>query len=60
MPFVQISLIQGRTREKKEELIKKLTDVIVETLQASKDRVRIVPNEVPKKTSGAVVFPSLK
>jgi len=49
MPIVQISMIQGRTPEKKEELIKKVTDAIVETLQISKDRVRIVLNEVPKE-----------
>jgi len=49
MPIVQISMIQGRTPEKKEELIKKVTDAIVEALQISKDRVRIVLNEVPKE-----------
>jgi len=52
MPIVQISMIQGRTPEKKEELIKKVTDAIVETLQISKDRVRIVLNEVPKENIG--------
>jgi 4-oxalocrotonate tautomerase len=45
-------MIQGRTPEKKEELIKKVTDAIVETLQTSKDRVRIVLNEVPKENLG--------
>ena len=52
MPIVQISMIQGRTSEKKEELIKKVTDAIVETLQISKDRVRIILNEVPKENLG--------
>jgi 4-oxalocrotonate tautomerase len=52
MPIVQISMIAGRTSEKKEELIKKVTDAIVEVLQIPKDRVRIVINEVPKENLG--------
>ena len=52
MPIVQISMIQGRTREKKEELIKKVTDAIVEVLQISKDRVHIILNEIPKENIG--------
>jgi 4-oxalocrotonate tautomerase len=49
MPIVQISMAQGRTQDKKEELIKKVTDAIVETLQVPKDRVRIVLYELPKE-----------
>jgi 4-oxalocrotonate tautomerase len=52
MPYVQISLVQGRTPSKKEELIKKVTDAIVETLQISKDHVHIVLIEVPKDNIG--------
>jgi 4-oxalocrotonate tautomerase len=52
MPIVQISLIQGRTPEKKEQLIKKVTDAIVEVLQVPADRVRIILNEVPKENLG--------
>jgi 4-oxalocrotonate tautomerase len=52
MPIVQISMIQGRTKEKKEELIKKVTDAIVEALQIPHDRVRIILNEVPKENLG--------
>jgi 4-oxalocrotonate tautomerase len=49
MPIVQISLLPGRTPEKKEELIKNVTDAIADTLQIPKDRVHIVLNEVPKE-----------
>ena len=52
MPIVQISMIQGRTLEKKEQLIKKVTDAIVEMLQIPADRVRVVLNEVPKDNLG--------
>ena len=49
MPLVQISLIQGRTPEKKEELMKKVTNAIVDALQIPADRVRIFLNEVSKE-----------
>ncbi len=52
MPIVHITMIQGRTPKKKEELIQKVTEAIVETLQIPKDRVRVVLNEVPKENIG--------
>ena len=52
MPIVQISMIAGRTPEKKEELIKKVTEAIVDALQIPRDRVRIILNEVPKENIG--------
>jgi 4-oxalocrotonate tautomerase len=45
-------MIQGRTAEKKEELIKKVTDAIVDALRIPKDRVRIILNEVSKENLG--------
>jgi 4-oxalocrotonate tautomerase len=52
MPIVQISMIQGRTPEKKEQLIKKVTEAIIEVLKVPADRVRIILNEVPKENLG--------
>jgi len=52
MPIVQISLVQGRTPEKKEQLIKKVTDAIVEVLQIPADRVRIILHDIPKENLG--------
>ncbi len=52
MPIVQISLAAGRTPQKKEELIKNVTNAIADTLQISKERVHIVLNEVPKENIG--------
>ena len=60
MPIVQTHLIEGRTPEKKEELIKKVTDVIVETLQVPKDRVRIVILEGPRENLGYGAIPLSK
>jgi 4-oxalocrotonate tautomerase len=52
MPIVQISLVSGRTPEKKEQLIKKVTDAIVEVLQIPADRVRIIIHDIPKENLG--------
>jgi 4-oxalocrotonate tautomerase len=47
MPTVQISLLPGRTPEKKEHLIKKVTDAVSEALEIPKDRVHIILYEIP-------------
>jgi len=52
MPIVQIHMVAGRTPEKKEQLIKKVTDAIIDALQIPADRVRIILNEVPKENIG--------
>ena len=47
MPIVEITLIEGRTAEAKRRLIAKVTDVIVEAIDAPKDSVRIILPEIP-------------
>jgi len=60
MPIVQIHMFQGRTPEKKEALIKKVTDAVVDALQVSKDAVHIVLHEVPKENIGKGGIPLSK
>jgi 4-oxalocrotonate tautomerase len=45
-------MIAGRTSEKKEQLIKKVTDAIVEALQVPADRVHIILHDIPKENIG--------
>jgi len=52
MPIVQISMIQGRTPEKKEQLIKKVTEAIIEVLKVPADRVHVILNEFPRENLG--------
>ncbi len=52
MPIVQINMISGRTPEKKEQLIKKVTDAIAETLEIPRERVHIILHDVPKENIG--------
>jgi len=60
MPIVQISLLSGRTPEKKEELFKNVTNAIADTLQIPKERVHIVLHEVPKENIGGGGIPLSK
>jgi 4-oxalocrotonate tautomerase len=60
MPIVQIDMIAGRTPEKKEQLIKKVTDAIVEVLQIPADRVRVVIHDIPKENLGRGGIPLSK
>jgi len=52
MPLVQITMIQGRTPEMKGELIKKVTDAIIEAIRVPRDRVRVILYEVSKENIG--------
>ncbi len=45
-------MIAGRTPEKKERLIKKVTDAIVEALEISANRVHIILHDIPKENIG--------
>lgn len=48
LPFIQISMMEGRPEEKVNELIKDVTNTVSETLDAPKENVRVLVTEVPK------------
>ena len=52
MPIATINLIEGRTDEKKEILIEKVTLAIHEALDSPIDTIRIILNEMPKQHYG--------
>jgi len=60
MPTVHINMLSGRTAEKKEELIVKVTDAISDALQIPKDRVHILLHELPKENIGHAGVPLSK
>ncbi len=60
MPTVHINMLSGRTAEKKEELIVKVTNAIADALQISKDRVHILLHELPKENIGHAGVPLSK
>jgi len=46
MPIVQIHLIQGRDKDKKKQLVKKVTQAICESLDVESKNVRIILSEM--------------
>ena len=52
MPFAQIYLMEGRTDEQKRAVIEKVTQALVEAIDAPKDNVRVWIHEVPKANWG--------
>jgi len=48
VPFIQVNLVEGRTEEQRERLVKAITDAVVEILGVSRDVVWIYFNDMPK------------
>jgi 4-oxalocrotonate tautomerase len=46
MPFIQISLIEGRTKEEKAALIKEVSEAAMRTVNSTPDNTRVVIYEV--------------
>lgn len=47
MPFIEVTLVEGRTPDRLRALIAALTDAASETLEAPRESVRVVLREVP-------------
>lgn len=52
MPFAQIFMIEGRTEEQKKAVIEKVTQALMEAVNAPKQNVRVWIQEVPKENWG--------
>lgn len=46
MPFIQVTILEGRTVEQKHELMTRLTDACHEALGGDKQRIRVALYEV--------------
>jgi 4-oxalocrotonate tautomerase len=47
MPFVDITLVQGRTPEQLRQLVTALTDAVEHSVDAPRESIRVVVREVP-------------
>lgn len=47
MPIVEVTLIEGRSFEKKKKMVEAVTDAIVTSLGAPRESVRIIIREIP-------------
>ena len=52
MPVVRIDLWKGRDKEKKRELIEKVTSAVVDAIDCSTKAVHVIINEVEKDNWG--------
>jgi 4-oxalocrotonate tautomerase len=47
MPIIQIHMLEGRDVNKKRELAKKITQVVMETLGSPPEKVRVIMSDMP-------------
>lgn len=47
MPFIQITIAEGREPEKKEQLIYEVTETVSAVIGAPKENIRVLITEVP-------------
>ena len=47
MPLIDVTMIEGRSPEKKRALIKELTDAAERALEAPRASIRVIIREVP-------------
>jgi len=52
MPVIQVNILEGRSDDQKEMLIRELTDAASRVLDAAPDTVRIIITEMPKQNFG--------
>lgn len=48
MPIIEVTLMEGRSFEKKQEMIRAVTAAVVETIAAPRESIRVIIREVPK------------
>lgn len=60
MPLAQITIWEGRTPEKKEEIIQKVTETLCQTLNCRAEAVTVILQEVPKANWGFAGSPATK
>ena len=58
MPFAQIYMLEGRSEEQKRRVIEKVTQALVEAVDAPKENVRVWIHDVPKENWGIAGVPA--
>ncbi|HAU93665.1 MAG: 4-oxalocrotonate tautomerase [Pseudomonadota bacterium] len=52
MPIAHLEILEGRTAEQRAKLISEVTDAISRSIDAPKERVRVIITEIPKANWG--------
>lgn len=57
MPIITIHMLEGRSKKQKRNLIEKVTETVVETLDTPPEAVRIIINEMISEHYGVAGLP---
>jgi len=60
MPIIEITLVEGRSDEKKEALIKAVTDATEQSIGAPPESIRVLLREVPAQNFAVAGIPKSK
>jgi 4-oxalocrotonate tautomerase len=60
MPIAQLYILEGRTDEQKERLIREVSEAMARTLEAPLENVRVIITEMPKNHFGIAGEPASK
>ncbi|MEK5331316.1 MULTISPECIES: 2-hydroxymuconate tautomerase [unclassified Lysinibacillus] len=52
MPFIQVTFIEGRTSEQKEQLIEEISKTVSSVFDAPLETIRVCLNEIPSSHWG--------
>jgi 4-oxalocrotonate tautomerase len=52
MPIAQLYILEGRSDEQKENLIREVTEAMSRSIDAPRERVRVIITEMPKNHFG--------
>lgn len=52
MPFVHVEMIEGRTREQKEKLVKEVTEVVSRNTGAPTEHIHVIIQELKPENLG--------
>lgn len=52
MPFVHVELVEGRSQEQLENMMKDITEAVHKNTQAPKEHIHVIINEMKKGTYG--------
>ena len=60
MPIAQLYILQGRTDEQKERLIREVSEAMSRSIDSPIERVRVIITEMPKSHFGIAGEPASK
>lgn len=52
MPIVRVDMMEGRTEEQKEHLIKAIAEAVMSSIGAPEENIRVIISETPKSQWG--------